>query len=314
VIPAAFLTSYRLIEPRLTKLLEFIKPRLEVDLSTLHLVSVTGRPKSVESAHQKLQTGKYSNVGELKDLVGITVVVLYRREVQDAIEIVKGSGLGIVLDPPRSISPTDFPYREPKLFVEPPRDYLDRNPDVGGIACEVQFTTAIQHALDMTTHDFDYKGSTYSWDNFRLVAQLRGMLELVDRMIDDIEKVSIPNHEAVDAPAPLLFASGLLAVIENHFDPEALPADRRRLADTTAAWVTAAGLTMQQFDELLTRHADLVNAASLEPTSAVLGALARERVNELLAGFSGRFLISSELESLCPEVSAVPDDRRVQFS
>ncbi|WP_438854364.1 hypothetical protein [Agromyces sp. M3QZ16-3] len=291
-----------------------MKDRIENDLSDLNLVSVTARPKSAASTLQKLHTGKYDGVDSLKDLVGVTVVVLYRREVQEALSIVKGAGLTLVEEPTRAVEPTDFRYREPKLLLKPPPDYLDRNPDLADIVCEVQFTTALQHALDMTTHDFDYKGQSYSWKNFRLVAQLRGMLELVDRMIDDIEGVSIADHETIEIPKRFVFASSVLEKLVDFFGEGALPTDRRRLADTAADWAIAAGLTVEELAELLTRHADLTAAVSLDPTSAILGAIVRERSTQLLEGFSGKFCVSSELESLCAEVAQIPPERRTTLS
>jgi ppGpp synthetase/RelA/SpoT-type nucleotidyltranferase len=314
MIPASLSSRYLLLNKQLEKLLGFMTKRIEADLSEVNLVSVTGRPKSSDSVLQKLHTGRYAKVDSLNDLVGITIVVLYRREVQEAISIVKASGLTFVDEPKRAIEPADFSYREPKLYLKPPVDYLDRNPDLADIVCEVQFTTALQHALDMTTHDFDYKGLTYSWENFRLVAQLRGMLELVDRMIDDIDEVSIANHEIVEAPETLVYASAMLEVLAQYFADEVLPSDRRRLADTTAAWTRAIGLAPSDFGDLLSRHGDLISAVSIDATSAILGAIVRENVTALLKNYKGNFCVSSELESLCEEARAIPAERRVNLA
>ena len=311
MIPASLSSSYALLDNKLKKVLEFMAQRLKADLGDLHLVSIIGRPKKPDSVLQKLHTGKYQDVAAMTDLVALTVVVLYRHEVQQAIQAVKSGGLQIVEEPTRAIQATDFKYREPKLYVKPPADYLDRNEDLREVVCEVQFTTAIQHALDMTTHDFDYKGHSYSWGNFRLVAQLRGTLELVDRIIDDIEKVSIPNSESIEAPPELLYASSILEAIVARVDDKLLPADHRRMADTAAAWARAAELTSSGFADLLDRNRDLLDATSLDPTSAILGAILREHRDLVLSNFEGRFCISGELESLCVEAKLVPEERRV---
>jgi ppGpp synthetase/RelA/SpoT-type nucleotidyltranferase len=313
MIPAALSARYTSLDAKLKKLLDFMTLRLNADLSNLHVVSVSGRPKTSASSLQKLHTGKYAAIDSLTDLVGITVVVLYRREVQDAIAIVKSAGLTVVNEPIRAINPTDFSYREPKLYLKPPPDYLERNPDLEGILCEVQFTTALQHALDMTTHDFDYKGHSYSWGNFRLVAQLRGMLELVDKMIDDIENVSLADHEIIEVPERMIFASSLLSILVKTFAAENLPSDLRRLADTVADWATAVDLSADDLDELLSRHPDLVSAVSLDPTSAILGAIMRERGKDLVANYDRLICVTGELETLVSEMKLVPQDRRVKF-
>lgn len=313
MVPASLMTRVAQLGPLLERVLDFLHKRLEADLSDVNVVNITGRLKTEASIFQKLQTGKYDDLSDLTDLVALTIVVLYRKDIQGALDIVKGSGLVVIGEPARAIEATDFRYREPKLFVTPPIDYLDRNPDLQGIVAEVQFTTAIQHALDMTTHDFDYKGHSYSWSNFRLVAQLRGMLELVDSMIDDIGSVSISNHETVEAPPELIYAVGILDVLDARFTEEAVPADRRRFADTVAKWTSALGISAQELGALLDAHADLLNAQSIDATSAVLGALLRERGTDLLTAYDGRLCISAELDSLCHEAGAVPAERRVQL-
>lgn len=139
------------------------------------------------------------------------------------------------------------------------------------------------------------------------------MLELVDQMIDDIEQVSIPTFEEGSVPQKFAFAASMLPVLEGHFDPRDMPRDARRFADTVATWAVASGLDADGLGALLDRSDDLCRAASLDATSAVLGAFLREHREELISSTSMRFAISSELESLCAQASEVPADRRVDF-
>ncbi|MEE3126069.1 MAG: hypothetical protein VX494_02560 [Actinomycetota bacterium] len=314
MLPASLQLSLQQLQPQLDKVSDFLESRIKADLSDLPPDLVIARTKRPESIFAKLQTGAYSHIEDLQDLVGLTVVVLYRHQIAEAMSAVANSGLLVIDQPNRAIAPADFKYREPKMFVKPPRDYLDRNPDVEAITAEVQFTTTLQHALDVTTHDFDYKGKTYSWDNFRLVAQLRGMLEMVDVMIDDIEGVSLQRTEPIEIPAEMVFGAEVLEQVASRFDPADLPRDRRRLADTVGGWATAAGLSPGDLGALIDRHPDLVNAQSIDPASAILGAILRERATELLDGYDGAFCVGSELESLCWEASAIADERRVTLT
>ena len=312
MLPASLAVRVSQIEPHIAKVLTFLERRLQADLSDVNLVGITFRPKTSDSIFQKLQTGRYGSMNDLSDLAALTVVVLYRKDVQKALGIVKRSGLVLVGEPTTAVEATDFRYREPKVYVKPPVDYLERNPGIENIVAEVQFTTALQHALDITTHDFDYKGRTYSWSNFRLVAQLRAMLELVDSMIDDIENVAVSN-EAVEAPPQMVYASAILEVLVARFNEDALPADRKRFAETVGNWASAIDLTAAELGVLLDQHPDLMAAQSIDPASAVLGALLRSRGNELVARFDGRFCISSELDSLCHEARQIVDERRVDL-
>lgn len=313
MIPASLQSYTQQLQPRLDKVKAFLESRLKADLSDIPPDVIIARTKRPESIFEKLQTGKYSSVQGLKDLVGVTVVVLYRHQIRDAMDAVMNSGLVIVNQPNATVLPTDFKYREPKIYVALPQDYQDRNPDIADLIAEVQFTTTLQHALDVTTHDFDYKGRSYSWSNLRLVAQLRGMLEMVDVMIDDIDSVSLNRTEVIGIPEGMVYGAAVLSQMVERFDDSVLPNDRRRLADTVGAWVRAAGLAAEQLGELLDRHADLLSARSIDPASAALGALLREHADALLENHEGSFCVSSELESLCREASRIPEDRRVDI-
>ncbi|MBE5468648.1 hypothetical protein E3G67_000561 [Mycobacteroides abscessus] len=314
MIPADLLSQHILLSSSVEKLLDFLKKRLEADLQPINPINILGRPKATPSILQKLHTGRYPTISELYDLAGITVVVLHRRDIRLAIDIVKRSGLQIIKEDIPCIDATDFRYREPKLYIQPPPDYLSRNSDLSEFLCEVQFTSALQHALNKTTHDFDYKGSSFSWSNFRLVARLRGMLELIDSLIDEIETVSVSQHDIIDIPPRLTHSQSVLEILRTFFPPERMPGDQRRFADTVTSWSMAIGLSPDAVRVVIQSSADLVNASSLDPSSAVLGALIRAHGPDLLSNYEGHFLISKELETLCSEVSIVPLERRVELN
>lgn len=313
MLPAALTSQYGLLRPTLETLLGVLTSRIKAELEELRVIAIVGRPKESASLFQKLNTGKYGSVSDITDLVGITVVLLYRHEVQTAMDFVRSSSLTLKEDLARTIDPADFSYREPKLLVAPPAEYLARHPEMEGLVAEVQFTSAIQHALDMTTHDFDYKGQSYSWQNFRLVAQLRGMLELVDRMIDDIQSVSIKAVEDIAMPPQFERGAELLEVLTKRFADEDLPRDRRRLADTVRNWSSATGIDPEELGELLDANPTLMNSESLDPVTKVLGALLTANKEALLGNFDGRLCITAELEALCPVAAGVPRERRVKL-
>lgn len=293
----------------------YVVGRIQTELAELTPVAIVPRVKSEESIFHKLQTGRYASLDDIDDLVALKVVLLYRRQMTEAQAIIEGSNLTVTgPTSARALPPTDFGFHEPKISVLPPPDYLARNSDVQGIVTEVQFTTALQHALDMATHGFDYKGPAYSWGRFRLVAQLRGTLELVDRILDDMESSAVLASNTPTQPPEFHAAEAALRAIQEIFDPQALPKDLRRMTDSVLGWVEAAGVDPAELTAVLSRHKDLTDALSVDPTSAVLGALLREKGEDLVANYSGKLLITSELESICIESEAVPIAMRVSLS
>ncbi len=292
------------IEQDLDSLLSFLTVRIRSELQGLHVEAITYRKKSASSIQQKLQSGKVKSIHDIRDLAGMTVVLLYRSEISHAIDILKQTDLEIDDPGPMEVAPSDFKYHEPKVFIRPPHGFLSRN-TLKVDECEVQFTTALQHALDAATHDFDYKGRSYSWNNFRLVARMRGVLEMIDRTIDNIDSSSLLPDATVKAPEEILSAEKLLRALESHFAGY-LPDDRRRLADTVLGWLTASGLGVEELDSALSTNADLVSAKSIDATSATLGALLREHP-DLLSSYTGHVYVSSELRTLCDAVSELPE-------
>ena len=181
------------------------------------------------------------------------------------------------------------------------------------LRAEVQFTTALQHALDTATHDFDFKGGSFDWQNFRVVAQLRGTLELADSILDNVEASAALMEAGVPGPQDFRDAQSILNVLEDMFDAEALPPDRRRMALVVSSWLSALDHDADWLRTMIIQHEDLAHALSLSPVESALGILLRESGTELVAEVDGYFSISSELESLCPETALVPVDRRVVF-
>ena len=308
--PAAFVSAYAVLQPSLEKLADYSQTRLRAELSPQKPVLIAPRVKEPGSTYEKLQTGRFESLRSLEDLVGVKVVVLRRSEIEPVANVVANS-FQLIREKERVVDPSTFRYRERHLIIAPPPDFLERNPDLEGLTVEVQLTSVVQHALDQATHRFDYKGSTLDWAKFRLVAQLRAALELVDNLLDSMDTSASLIEQTVQFPEVLLRQNATLGVIVENFAEDVLPSDRRRLAETAAALIAAAELEPSDVAELLARHADLVTAHSITPLDALLGALLREHGPKLLASYPHRFAISGELLTLCPDAAQVPADRMV---
>ncbi len=308
--PAALASAYAALRGSLEKLAAYTQTRLAAELGPANPVVIDPRVKELPSLYQKLQTGRYESLRQVEDLVGVKVVVLRRSEIEPIAAVVRAA-FQLVSEKERVVDPSEFRYRERHLIVKPPEEFLERNDDLAGLVVEVQLTSAVQHALDQVTHGFDYKGSTLDWAKFRLVAQLRAALELIDNTLDSMETSAALIEQSVTLPTELIRQVATLGVLRERFDEEALPRDKRRLAETAAELVLAADLEAADLDSLLRRHPDLVAAKSITALDAVLGVLLREYRTPLLERYGRRFFVSEELLTLCPEAAEIPADRVV---
>lgn len=313
MVPAELVSQYRLLEPSFVVMRDYVQARLQAELSELSPVAVLPRIKGIQSAYDKLQTGRYRTLLGLSDLVGIKIVMLRKSQVRQAIQIAS-SVLEVVEEPTRLIQPTDFSYAEPHLIVRPTPDFCDRHPELRAFGVELQFTTALQHALDMATHDFDYKGKSFSWGNFRIVAQLRGSLELVDNLIDGAETMEQLARENAAVPPEFQRRQDLLGVLLDSFSEDKLPHDLRRMATIIDGWLEACGVSGSDLGDGLVRHKDLVEYVSLNPVDAVLGVLLREHGALLISNTSKNFCVSEELKTLCEEIRFIPEERRTDLA
>ncbi|WP_165554250.1 hypothetical protein [Kribbella capetownensis] len=269
--------------------------------------------KDDESVLAKLQRGDCRSLFDLDDLVAARAVLLHSSQVNEALELSRASFSDVIAEKNTNVgNPSDFKYQQPHLIVRLPADYLLRHPEFAQIRIELQFTTYIQHALQESTHDLIYKGGRFSWREHRLDGQLRGLLEVVDHVLENIASVA----DAADDPPYGTFdrRNEILVVLRDVLPSYSLPKDLRRLVLTVEELLAAAGVGVEDLPDLLGRHDDLVRALSLTAVDKVFGALFRENPERMLSKARGRvFVITSELETMVPEIKRIPPDRRVNL-
>lgn len=288
--------------------------RTTLNAKNLEVEVIPFRVKEADSVTQKLHTGEYSSISEIDDMIGLTVVVSHLSEVPKAINAVRSS-TGFVVsedDRPRdsSLKPEDFRYHEPKMYVSLKNKHPDNEQDFGTY-CEVQFTTTLQYALNKATHDFAYKSRDVNlWSNSRLVAQMRGMLELVDQIIDDLESTPLP--EPITSIGRHEDRAKISELIVSQFDEDEIK-DLRRATITTEKWLRQAGKKLNDLQNAFEKHSNILRKKSLDPMSAILGVM----ISEFGVGWVNKskkcmYLITGDLLSLVPEVEGVELSKRIR--
>lgn len=232
------------------------------------ILEISFRVKSPESCYVKLCTGKYSKFNDMDDLLGVKIVVLHAlalQRVKSALSSGKIEGVEVGEWNRRKVEPSDFSFHEPKSVLRDSRrsvseDRAVRDNDGTPIGIELQITTAIQHALDMATHDFDYKGSTYRWSNFRQVSRLRAIAETLDSDILSVVEVGNINSGLDAGDIPDVYAQheallcslrdGIVAVNHRLGGDLKLPSDVVRTTRIVAKWMESLDVPLVQVSVL----------------------------------------------------------------
>lgn len=310
-VPALFESSYsRAVsagQPQFEKLEDLLRGMLENRFKRGEFVLVKGRVKDIESAYAKCLLGKYDSVDSLGDLFGLTVVMLRRSDLRDAIRFLQSSnrsGLAsdfeLNIEDRLNLKPSDFRFSESKGSISySPATRHDQNKP---LQVEIQFTTATQHSLDLATHDFDYKGDQIAWERFRAVSRLRAIAEQLDLAIDQITKYNHAGFEDDRESTEFARKKQLLEPIMRG-KPSDIPMPRNviRLVEIIEKWLDALSL---QADDLegFQWPADLVDMQSVtteEKIFAGIYSLALNTHDSLLEQRidpAFRFLFGGELE------------------
>ena len=310
-VPALFQSSYeRAVSagvPQFEKLEDLLRGKLESRFKRGEFVLIKGRVKDIESAYAKCLLGKYESVDSLGDLFGLTVVMLRRSDLRDAIKFLQSSNRNgsasdfeLFIDDKLNLRPSDFRFSESKGFVSfsPATRHGQNKP----LEVEIQFTTATQHSLDLATHDFDYKGDEIAWERFRAVSRLRAIAEQLDLAIDQITKYNDAGFEDDRESTEFAYKKKLLdPILRSKPSDISMPRNVIRLVDIIEKWIKALGLESDDL-EAFQWPDDLVDMKSVtteEKIFAGIYQLAVEAHGSLLEQQidpSFRFLFGGELE------------------
>ena len=200
------------------------------------------RSKELESLSEKLETDRYPNWDALDDLVAFTIVVPTASHepgvlkfLESVFEMMLVRGRDQVAKPP-DVFRFDATRCYCRIKHEEPEPEIE--PRGFEITFEVQIKTAFEHAWSVVTHDLVYKTDDISWPKRRLAAQLKAMVEQIDALVDNFERVAgdVPGTSDLETEA-MAEAPGLLTTLcsDGLVDEALVPASWSRLAENLLA-------------------------------------------------------------------------------
>lgn len=193
----SFLEEYRKKRPNyeiyITKIQDLIK-----DFAThseINLHDIFGRIKTEESLMKKIEEkGKYTNLSEVTDIIGIRVITFFDDDVDALAEIVKKE---FEIDEENSIDKRRndydrFGYQSLHYIVQlnSNRTSLLEYQGLENVKFEIQIRSILQHAWAEIEHDLGYKSRVEVPSEIRRdFSRISGLLELADK-----EFIRIKNY------------------------------------------------------------------------------------------------------------------------
>ena len=184
------LAQYHTLLPIYTKMEEVIPERLKAIFADAGIIvcALEHRVKTEGSlaGKLKLKGGKYKDIFDITDLVGIRVITFYIDDVDKVASIVErlfDVDWENSIDKRKAHEIDSFGYLSLHYICRIPESaYSDpEHPEVNKIRFEVQMRTVLQHAWANMNHDTGYKsGVEIPTIYMRNMSRLAGMLELVD--------------------------------------------------------------------------------------------------------------------------------------
>jgi len=172
-------------------------------------VPMESRTKSWSSLEEKLvrKNTTLVRVSELDDLVGIRIILLFRKDV-DAIQALIEKSLKVLSseDVASRLNETQFGYQSKHLVVTTPDSWLKlpSYSNLGGIKVEIQIRTLAQHIWAAASHKLQYKHeASVPAPLRRSIHRASALLETIDIEFDRLlnERQQYLHEELPSAPA-----------------------------------------------------------------------------------------------------------------
>ena len=214
------LEQYNSLLPVYTKMAEVIPEKLNSFFAEAGIIvaAVEHRVKTAESLAGKLELkgGKYKDIFDITDIVGIRVITFYIDDVDKVASVLERLfeiDWENSIDKRKAHEIDSFGYLSLHYICRIPESAYANpdHPELNKIRFEVQMRTVLQHAWANMNHDTGYKsGVEIPKVYLRNLSRLAGMLELVDDEFSRIRRELSDYRRQVQN----LVASGNLAEVQ----------------------------------------------------------------------------------------------------
>lgn len=213
------------------------------------------RLKKLESFALKIETGRFDNNQIFEDFFASTIVVKNLNEIAEAQKFTEDLFILRSKRPPAqnftSKDAFSFPFDDLRLYVSlKDLGIGDLAPNLYDLVFEVQIKTFLQHAWSIATHDLIYKSDKINWGKERVAYQVKAALEHAELTISAVEELSNLS-EIKKENKEVKRVNQMIRMILEHWKPEDLPSDRRRLAQNINTFIDAVGISLSDLNTLL---------------------------------------------------------------
>lgn len=249
-----------------------------------------GRVKALVSFALKIETGRVADPTAPDDFFACTIVVPTISHVLEAEKLVLTLFDSSMRRPEDDThthkKSSEFIFDDLRLYVKRRVSTSGRNSDLDGILFEIQIKTVLQYAWSIATHDLIYKTKNLSWPKERIAYQVKAMLEHAEVAIAEAEELSkSPTISKNDKRTQE--TQDVINKLEEFWPEDALPEDKKRLAENILLVLKAADLNPDNLIEILNLEKDRVGILprDLSPYAFLVQALARSNKIDFEAKF-----------------------------
>jgi putative GTP pyrophosphokinase len=186
--------EYAQVKPLYERLAQEIRHILETKLADVGLtpVSITARPKAIESFAAKITRKRYTSpLSEMTDLAGARVVCAYESELAKVAEVVEANfDVRERIDKARDLGVDRMGYNGKAFVVTLGTRYArGRYENITSLTCEIQVRTILQDAWAIIDPQLVYKNEESTPDRLRRdLNNVASLLEIAQGIFDSVKE------------------------------------------------------------------------------------------------------------------------------
>lgn len=186
--------AYRKVQPQYKTLAEEVQDILATKLAAAGLapVSITNRPKDIDSFAAKITRKQYSDpLNEVTDLAGARVVCAYESELAVVAEVIEANfEVRERIDKARDLGVDRMGYNGKAFVVKLGTGYAGgRYEGITNLLCEIQVRTILQDAWAIIDHQLVYKNEESTPKRLRRdLNNVASLLEIAQGIFDSVKE------------------------------------------------------------------------------------------------------------------------------